>query len=197
MKKCKTCGKEFEPCKGREETSHFCSIKCFNISRRKQNEFIICDGYAKIMLKNSKNEVFEVIIDIEDIDRCKKLFWRPFKSKKSKVVYAIATLRDVGNINKNIRLHRYILDAKEGQIIDHINRNGLDNRKENIRFCTHSENMLNTNIRINNKTGYKGIWKQCNKYIVSFKKQKVGSYNSLKEAIVARKEAERKYYNGV
>src|SRR5271167_2965505 len=46
--------------------------------------------------------------------------------------------------NKRIlAIHRLVMDAREGQEVDHINRDKLDNRRENLRFCTHSENMQN------------------------------------------------------
>jgi hypothetical protein len=41
-------------------------------------------------------------------------------------------------------MHRLIMDAKKGQEIDHINRDRLDNRKANLRFCTRFENYINS-----------------------------------------------------
>lgn len=44
---------------------------------------------------------------------------------------------------KQIRMHRQIMDAKDGQVIDHKDRNGLNNQKSNLRICTNSENQKN------------------------------------------------------
>lgn len=56
-----------------------------------------------------------------------------------------------------VKMHRLITNAPLGMLVDHINHNRLDNRLQNLRVCTHAENMGN---RIRNKTstsGYKGV----------------------------------------
>ena len=60
----------------------------------------------------------------------------------------------------HLKLHRLIIGAKNGQQVDHINGNKLDNRKSNLRICTRSGNSANSKIRRNSKTGYKGVHKQ-------------------------------------
>jgi len=54
---------------------------------------------------------------------------------------------------QTIRLHRLIAGAKDGDTVDHINRNKLDNRKSNLRICTQRENVLNSD-RVQNAKGY-------------------------------------------
>ena len=68
----------------------------------------------------------------------------------------------------SLRLHKIIIN---GNIIDHKNHNGFDNRKENLRLCTHAENMRNRKYTQNN-SGYKGVYfdKDRNKYRMSIKK---------------------------
>lgn len=56
-----------------------------------------------------------------------------------------------------VLMHRWIIGAKPGQMMDHINGNKLDNRRENLRFCTISQNIANRPISISNNTGYKGV----------------------------------------
>jgi hypothetical protein len=56
---------------------------------------------------------------------------------------------------KYFSLPRYILKAKKGQIVDHINRNPLDNRRENLRIVNARQNVLNRRMRSN--TGYIGV----------------------------------------
>jgi hypothetical protein len=63
---------------------------------------------------------------------------------------------DPNDYNKRVYMHRVIANAPKGMHVDHINGNSLDNRKENLRVCTHAENTRNK--RITSKYGYKGIY---------------------------------------
>ena len=53
-------------------------------------------------------------------------------------------------------LHRLIMDAKKGEDVDHINGDGTDNRRENLRVCDRSKNMANQ-IRASGELGYRGV----------------------------------------
>ena len=59
---------------------------------------------------------------------------------------------------KSISMHRFLLKASKGQIVDHINRNGLDNRRSNLRFCDKKENAFNSpKQRGNYSSKFKGV----------------------------------------
>lgn len=86
-------------------------------------------------------------------------------------------------------MHREIMKAKKGQIVDHINRNKLDNRKSNLRICTTKENVFNTakrNVVLTSK--YKGVHfdKDRNKYIANIsidnKSTYLGGYEKEEDA---------------
>jgi hypothetical protein len=65
------------------------------------------------------------------------------------------------NINgKTTYLHRFLLDAKDGQVVDHANGDGLDNRRCNIRFASLSDNAANRISPIPNQTGFRGVRKK-------------------------------------
>lgn len=66
--------------------------------------------------------------------------------------YATTSIKRV-----NVYMHRLITNAKKGDIVDHINRDELDNRKENLRIVTQSENTRNSKISKKNKSGHKGV----------------------------------------
>lgn len=92
-------------------------------------------------------------------------------------------------------MHRLIMNAQNGQMIDHINGNVLDNRKENLRLCNKSTNAMNCKVHKHNTSGYKGVaWhKQMKKwraYIVINDKQKsLGLYKTKEEAAKAYNKA--------
>ena len=66
--------------------------------------------------------------------------------------------KDTGAIQVTKSLHRLILGVEDSKIqVDHINNNPLDNRKENLRLASHSQNQRNKNKTRKNKTGYKGV----------------------------------------
>ena len=88
-----------------------------------------------------------------------------------------------GQINKKIHLHRFIMDYEGDLDIDHINMNGLDNRKSNLRIVTHAENKAN-----NNMPGVKlvpsGKYQAC--CCRNYKTIYIGTYNTFDEAVKAR-----------
>lgn len=85
---------------------------------------------------------------------------------KGKNRYVAFSGRDSSGKTVRVRLHRRILqvDGLKGFVIDHINGNFLDNRRCNLRLCTQRQNVWNTGLRKNNKTGFLGVRLQNGKY---------------------------------
>lgn len=82
------------------------------------------------------------------------------------VGYARRTIRvkENGGKHKTLLMHRHIMDAKAGEVVDHINGNKLDNRRSNLRLCTQSENLLNRHKLSANKTSkYFGVSRSIEK----------------------------------
>ena len=99
--------------------------------------------------------------------------------------------------NGKIRLHTFINGKPpQGLVTGHINRNKLDNRDENLRFCTHSENRINSGLRKDNTSGIKGVYwdKNRKKWVAVIKRINLGRFKNKQYAIKARREAEQKYY---
>jgi hypothetical protein len=99
-------------------------------------------------------------------------------------------------------MHRVIMGIEDRNIyIDHINGDRLDNRKCNLRISNTITNQRHrVKIPCNNKSGYIGVYwnKNRNKWRASifanFKHISLGSFESIEDAIEARKEAEEKYF---
>lgn len=155
------------------------------------------------MRKIPLNQGKFALIDDEDFERVNQYKWHLFKCGTGLKEY-VATNKYVNGIRKVIKLHRFILRAKKKQIMDHINGNGLDNRKANLRFCTQQQNAYNRKLNKNNTSGYKGIsfkkdirlkYKQWIAYINVEKKRKyLGYFRTKEEAMKVRIEAEKQYY---
>jgi hypothetical protein len=90
-------------------------------------------------------------------------------------------------------MHRIIAKTPEGMVTDHINRDRLDNRKENLRAISQSENCLNKSIRSDNKSGFIGVRKNgekftarvCKKIGSKTKEIYLGTFNTALEAAKA------------
>jgi hypothetical protein len=76
------------------------------------------------------------------------------KSANQKTLYAVR----MTNQRQTIRMHRQIMAAGPGQIVDHINHNGLDNRRCNLRICTQAKNIWNQRGQRGRTSRYKGVF---------------------------------------
>lgn len=91
--------------------------------------------------------------------------------------------------HKQYRLHRVIMGNPDG-VVDHINGNSLDCRKENLRVCSQADNARNRGIGSNNKSGYKGVFLAQGKYwaasiVKDRKKIHIGYYKTPELAALA------------
>lgn len=103
-----------------------------------KNEYIMLDDHAEIVLRDRQNNIVaHALIDLEDVDKCKLQKWSLCKKQQNQN-YVRAK-----NTKINESLHRYILGYNGPLVIDHINRNPLDNRKCNLRIVTVAENTAN------------------------------------------------------
>ena len=91
---------------------------------------------------------YSTLVDDDDFEELNKYKWHLDSNRNGHIGYAS---RRIGN-NTSVPIHRVVMKAKKGQIIDHINRNPLDNRKENLRFCTTQENARNSQRQRNKKS---------------------------------------------
>lgn len=101
---------------------------------------------------------------------------------------------------KKVSMHRAILNVAEGVPVDHINGNGLDNRRENLRVCTLTQNMQNAPLRKDSTSGYKGVhwFERRGKWVayINFQGKRVhlGYHDKKEDAAGAYNEAAKKYH---
>jgi len=157
----------------------------------------------EIEINSLKHGKFTVLIDDYDLKLLenKKLYIH----RIGKYLYTRVSSKN----GDKISLHRLIMDNPVGKVIDHINRNTLDNRRSNLRVCSIQENLRNQK-RGNNKTGCTGVsihhvakgnTQKCKKHTIyeasiklDYKKIYLGIFHTLEGAVRARKEAELKYW---
>lgn len=110
------------------------------------------------------------LIDAEDFDLVSKIMWHAYRSCNN--FYAI---KSTGKPRTTISMHRTILPTRKGMVVDHANRNGLDNRKRNIRESTLSQNCINTKMLKTNTSGYRGVsfHKKTKKWAATLRKENV------------------------
>jgi hypothetical protein len=150
---------------------------------------------------NSKNEICEFdkasYVKLELLGRAKNLEQNYFLISKScleKVIrhnwYLDSNGYPMTYTGRSKTLHKNLLGKQEkGYVIDHINRNKLDNRMENLRIITAKENSYNRTKNINSNNKYKGVRKSGNKYIASISKdgikREIGGFETEEAAAEA------------
>ena len=154
--------------------------------RIKTNKYEIVGETVYVTVEKSEEKV---ICDLEDWEYLKEYYWN---LNTNGYVTAVISGR------KHAMMHKLIMPDNTYEVVDHINRNKLDNRKGNLRYTTYSVNAQNRSLTPNNKNGCFGVRKSKNRWqaiITSYgKKIFIGSFKTKEEAITARKEAERIYH---
>jgi len=152
---------------------------------RRRNRYIaIDDGYRiELYYPNSTEIIGYAEISKEDYEKCTKVYWR-----KTSFGYAR------GRVNgREVLLHKYITETDDNTILDHIDRNKLNCRRENLRVADKALNTYNRNAPSNSSTGYTGVSfdrrkKKYRAYTKQYGRQIFfGYYDKLENAVEARK----------
>lgn len=178
----------------KESTSCGCyQIEATKKSNGRQNTYKLINNKYYVGQTQSGKEFY---FDKEDYNLVVQYCWDIDGSNG----YA-KTIDKVNNTGK-IYLHRLVMGCKNGDgiIIDHIDRNRIDCRKSNLRTVNNSQNTMNSCIRSDNTSGIRGVYwdKRKNKWIATItvdqQNIQLGSFNNIKDAEVARKIGEEKYF---
>lgn len=164
-----------------------CGCSAFDFAKNKVigNEYEIEEnGTVHVTLRSGD----EMLCDLEDWERLRQYTWT-----KDAWGYSVASVK-----RKRKKFHVMTLGKREGYVIDHIDQNKLNNKKNNLRFVTKAGNSANSKLSKNNTSGIKGVVKCKNKWhaqiMVGGKNIHLGNYDKKEEAAEARRKAEEKYF---
>ena len=190
------CGNEVITTTSQLKSGSTKSCGCYNRdmaiqTNKKYNIYDLSNDYG-IGYAHNNNKPF--YFDLEDYDKIKDYCW-------SECNGYLETKIGFTNPNVSLRFHRLVTDCPDNMVVDHINHNTLDNRKENLRICTVSQNGMNQKLSSRNKSGVKGVsfhtkshkWRAT--ITVNKKQIELGEFDDIQDAINARKEAEIKYFD--
>lgn len=158
-------------------------------SLRKYNKFKHLKNNTTVLWTTNTNK--KIFIDTEDFDKIKSYCWR-----EDDYGYAKA---GISKSEEKIKMHHIIIGKKEDLVVDHIDRNPLNNKKNNLRHVTQQLNIVNKSIQKNNNTGIIGVaFDKRGFYDVRLVKHRKVVFrhktNDFQEAIIKRLEAEVKYF---
>ena len=159
----------------------------------------IKEEYAVINIDSPKHGHFDILIDLDDVDKCKDITWsiQMFRCGKDKsYITYYATNSKVG------LLHRYLMGSPKGMQVDHRDGNPYDNRKYNIRVCKQEDNNKNQSKYKNNTSGCEGVvwwyYNDINKWrvFINLNKKRIylGFFDDFNDAVKARRKGELKYF---
>lgn len=105
---------------------------------------------------------YRIKVDNEDFEWLNQWRWQAVEAKNGKRRVR-RQFRENGKM-KHVSMHRVVMKAKKGKVLDHVNGDQLDNRKFNLRFCTIQQNNWNTGISKRNTSGLKGATYAYSRY---------------------------------
>ena len=114
------------------------------------------------------------LVDDDDYEWLSKINWYYHR-------YCMTHFRINGK-RRTILMHRAIMGCTCDEKVDHINRDTCDNRRENLRIATTSQNAGNSVKHKDNKSGFKGLVYRCGRWQVYCKEKYLGTYSTAEEA---------------
>ncbi len=95
------------------------------------------------------------VIDAEDWPLIKQYKWYALCTGRHRKIWYFSTNSTEG---RTIYLHRLIMNAAPGEEVDHIDGNGLNNQRSNLRKCSHAQNLRKAHVSRPAASGYRGVY---------------------------------------
>lgn len=159
--------------------------------------------FMELSIFSKKYGAKTVLIDDEDYDLIKRIKWNIAHDDEDDVYYARGRVKkkDLGKYNQSyVRMHRIIMNAPRDKQVDHVNHNGLDNRKENLRLSDQKQNSANMRLAKDSTTGFKGVTYQKKKKLykvrlrVNYKLIYGGMHKNIYKAALMYNELAKKHF---
>lgn len=197
--KCCICG---APKMGEINSKIYCRKHYLQMTRKGKisetiyspNEWVDCGDYYECILKDkNQQEVARTKIDKEDKEKFKN--YKLYARHQTDKIYAHFSVLGTG---RKIAVHRFLVglaDVKYSidQVVDHINGDSLDNRKQNLRICTQHQNSQNlrkkdkvVGVRFHKKYNGYNYSKYSAVIMSNYKSIHLGYFDTKAEAILAR-----------
>jgi hypothetical protein len=98
------------------------------------------------------------LVDDEDYDKVNMYNWQAHRNYRGNSWYAATNIYLTRDNTTTLKMHRFIMNLTDiDPDIDHIDGDGLNNQKSNFRFCSQSQNNMNSKKRLNTSSIYKGV----------------------------------------
>lgn len=166
------------------------SINIFSKKKEQKSQVVVnvFENYAEVL--TTKDQWAKISIEDAAVISCYK--WHADYNNHTNSFYAKSEIRDENGIRHHVSMHRLIMNAKKGEIVDHINGNTMDDSRINLRIVTRCQNAQNHKMSSLNTSGTTGVtyrkengkWRAY--YSLNGKKHYLGDYLSKEEAIEAR-----------